>query len=406
MVTRVWCGTLIDGTGRPPLSRAEVVVDGGRILRVGRREGAQVSDAADVIDLKDLTVMPGLVDAHDHLGLDVGDEEAQLAESTEFVALRAAHNARAILRSGTTTLRDLGEKGDLGVALRRAVEAGVLLGPRLVVAGRNICRTAGHGWFIGREADGPYGLRTAVRDEVRKGADLIKIMVTGGVATPGSVVLAPEFTDEEVTAAVDEAHRRGRRVAAHGYGGDGVRSAVLAGVDSIEHGAYCSPNEVQLMAERGTFLVSTASVYQALVDAADTPAFARGKARDVVAAVRRLLPLAREKRVKLAVGTDENHCRLHREIDILVEAGFPPMEALVAATARGAEVCGLLDQVGTLDRGKSADLIAVAGDPLTDRACLALPRLVMKAGAAVFASGRDAAALSPAEAAEAALQPS
>ena len=385
----VLCGSLIDCTGRGPVHNVAVHVEGDRISSIQSQDQAPHPVDAEVIDLNDKTVLPGLIDCHDHFGVDIGDEEAQCAEPVEYIAFKCAKNARDILRAGITTVRSVGEKDLTGAMLKRAVEEGLIQGPRVVNSGRLIVRTGGHGWFIGRQADGPDALRAAVRAEVQDGADLIKIMVSGGVSTKGSDVLAPEFTDEETKALIDEAHRRGRKVAAHAHGGPGVASAVRAGVDSIEHGVFLTADDVQLMAEHGTYLVVTAGVMDEILQQDDVPAFMKEKIKDARNGFLKMLADARGTGLKIAVGTDENHGKLCYEMQTLHKVGYTPMEALLAGTKNAAELCELSDRLGTLEVGKVADLIAVRGDPLADLACLEDVHLVMKAGKVEFLNGRE-----------------
>jgi imidazolonepropionase-like amidohydrolase len=273
--------------------------------------------------------------------------------------------------------------------LKRAIEEGLIPGPRVLNSGRLIVRTGGHAWFIGHQADGPDALRAAVRAEVLAGSDLIKIMVTGGVSTRGSDVLAPEFTDEETEALIDEAHRRGRKVAAHAHGGPGVASAVRAGVDSIEHGVFLTAEDIQLMVEHGTYLVITAGVFDEIIHGENVPAFMKEKVKDAQDGFLKMLADTKGTGLKIAVGTDENHGKLWYEMQTLNKVGYTPMEALLAGTKNAAELCGLADRLGTVEVDKVADLIAVQGDPLADLACLQKVHLVMKAGKVEFVNGRE-----------------
>lgn len=361
-----------------------VHIEDGRIQSIGPREQAGPANGAQVIDLGDMTVLPGIIDCHDHFCIDIGDEEAQGAEPVEYLAFVCAKNARNILRAGVTTVRSVGEKGLLGPMVRRAISEGVIQGPRVITSGRLIVRTGGHGWFIAHEADGPDGLRAAVREEVKRGVDLIKIMVTGGVSTTGSNVLAPEFTDEEVRAVIDEAHRRGRKVAAHGHGGPGVASAVRAGVDSIEHGIFLTQDDIALMIEHGTYLVVTAGVFHEILRNPHVPPFMKAKLTDAESGFMQMLESTVGSGLKIALGTDENHGKVYYEMQVLRRAGYSPMDALLAGTRNAADLCGQADNIGTLEPGKFADLIAVQGDPLADPGVLDDVRFVMKGGKVEF----------------------
>jgi len=384
MSVLLYCHSLIDCTGREPMRDVAVCIEDGRIKSIGPREQGRATDSAQIIELGDMTMLPGIIDCHDHFCIDIGDEEAQGAEPAEYLAFVCAKNARNILRAGVTTVRSVGEKSLLGPMVRRAISEDIIQGPRVITSGRLIVRTGGHGWFLAHEADGPDGLRAAVREEVKRGVDLIKIMVSGGVSTSGSDVLAPELTDEEVYAVVDEAHRRGRKVAAHGHGGPGVAAAVRAGVDSIEHGIFLTQEDVDLMIEHGTYLVVTAGVFHEILHSPQVPAFMKAKLADAEAGFMRMLESTVGSGLKVALGTDENHGKVYYEMQILRRAGYTPMDALLAGTRNAADLCGLANDIGTLEPGKFADLIAVKGDPLADPGVLADVPFVMKGGKIEF----------------------
>jgi imidazolonepropionase-like amidohydrolase len=374
------CDQLVDGTGREPVRDGVVLIDEGRITAVGPRSEVQVPRDAEVLDWTGSTALPGLIDAHEHLGIDLGDEEGLFSQPVEYYVARSVRTARIIVSAGITTIRDCGEPGTVGQQMKRAIDDGVVPGPRLVAAGRNVCRTGGHGWKMGLQADGPDALRAAVRTLVREGSDVIKIMASGGISTAGSSVMGAEFTDEEFDALIDEAHRRGRKVAAHGHGGPGVAAAVRAGVDSIEHGLFLTDEDVALMAERGTYLVVTAGSFYVIRDNPEVPQFQKDKVGDAIDSHRAMLGRTRGTGLPIAVGTDECHGRLWFEMQLLREVGYEPLEAIRAATASGADLLGIADRVGTLEPGKLADVIAVPGDPLQDITVTQDVRFVMKGG--------------------------
>jgi imidazolonepropionase-like amidohydrolase len=386
-MTTLLCGTLIDGTGGEPVRNAAIRIEDQTITWAG--PAAQLARPRDdtVVDCGHLTIVPGLVNAHEHMGIDVNPGQAlqdYLTEPIEYLAMRAVKNARTALRSGNTTIRDMAAKGRISATVRRLIGEGLIPGPRMFIAGRNIVRTGGYGWFIGRTADGAEAFRQAIRDEVRENdIDHVKIMVTGGLAVKGSRVLQPEMRREEVVAAVDEAHRLGRKVAAHGYGGEGVRDAIEAGVDSIEHGAYLTEEDVAAMVKRGTFLVSTVGIFDAIAESPLDAAIGE-RARTAITNVRQVLSAAQRSGLRVAVGTDPLHGRLHREIAFLVEAGYSTIDALAVASRGGAELIGIADRVGTLEAGKLADVIGVQGDVAADIGRLADVALVMKAGSIEF----------------------
>jgi imidazolonepropionase-like amidohydrolase len=374
------CDQLIDGTGREPVRDGVILIDGDQIAAVGARSEVPIPPDAEVLDWSGSTAMPGLIDAHEHLGIDLGDEEGQLEQPVEYTVARCVRTARLIVSAGITTIRDCGERGAVGPVMKRAIDDGIVPGPRMVAAGRNLCRTGGHGWKMGLQADGPDGLRQAVRALVREGSDVIKIMASGGISTAGSTVMAPEFTDEEFVAVIDEAHRRGRRVAAHGHGGPGVASAVRAGVDSIEHGLFLTHEDIALMVEHGTYLVVTAGSFHVIRDSPNIPQFQKDKVGNAIDAHRGMLARTRGTGLRIAVGTDECHGRLWFEMQLLHEVGYEPLEAISAATASGADLLGFADRVGTLEVGKLADVIAIPGDPLADLRRIEQVGTVLKGG--------------------------
>ncbi len=374
------CGRIIDGTGSAPIINAVVLIKDGSIAKLGKRDNIAVDGTIQTINLESYTVLPGLIDSHDHLGTDLGDEEAQSREADVYTALRGVKNAREILRKGITTLRDMGEKNFIDIHLKRAIEEGIISGPRLLVSGRFITRTGGHVWFEGREADGPYEVRKAVREQVKVGADLIKIMISGGISTEGSSPISTDYTREEIEVAVEEAHRSGRKIAAHIHGGEGAEWAIEAGIDSIEHGIYLKEKDLALMAIKGVFLVVTTGVIRAGATDPKVPVFFREKCNEARSVYADTIRRAREIGVKVVVGCDELHGQLANEMTELVNIGFTPIEAIQSATKFAAELCGLERQIGTLEEGKWADCIAVAGNPIEDMTSIDRVKFVAKRG--------------------------
>jgi imidazolonepropionase-like amidohydrolase len=379
-VEYILCGTLIDATGAAATTNKVLVIDGERIVDILDRAEFDPGDNATIIDLSQYTVMPGMFDCHEHLTLDVGDEAAQCAEPDAWLTIVAVQNARKILEAGITTMRDVGEKNFIDVEMKRAIESGMVSGPRLLISGHPIIRTGGHAHFLGRETDGVGDMRRAVREQVKQGVDLIKIMVSGGMSTKGSRPDSQEFSTEEILACFDEAHRAGLPVAAHIHGGPGLRVAVEGGVDTVEHGIMMTEEDVQLLAEKGTWLVSTYGVGEAAATDPATPSFYRDKINRVLEHGQQVGRWLKQYNVKVAVGCDTNHGRMDMEMRALLRAGWSPMEALQALTIRGAELCGLQEDLGTLEKGKIADVIAVEGDVLEDPEVLNNVRFVMKAG--------------------------
>lgn len=378
MTLRIRLGTLIDGTGAPAKPDAVVVVENGRftqILSTSEHRG-QID-----VDLSGSTAIPGLVDAHDHLDLDVGDEELQSREPASYLTLRAIDNARRILNAGITTMRYPGAAKGVDLELKRAIDAGETPGPRLMIAGQPIMRTGGHAHFLGREADGVDDMRRAVREQLKKGADFIKIMVSGGMSTAGSSPLTQELADEEIATAIDEAHRAGVTIAAHAHGGPGVDVALAHGIDTIEHGVLLTREQIQNLASSGAVLVSTAAVTVATAGAPEAPFSYREKSSAAMAHGAQMLKWAKAANVTVAVGTDTAHARMDLEMQALLDAGWTALEAIRSLTLNGARAMRRSDELGSVEIGKVADLVVLDRDPLSDSAALLDVRRVMKDGA-------------------------
>jgi imidazolonepropionase-like amidohydrolase len=381
----VYASRLFDGTGTAPLADAAVLVEGDRIAAVGPRARVAVPPGTEVVDLGDRFVMPGLVDAHSHASIipGLGDQMGQMRQPVEPQLVRAVGNLRRHLRAGTTTLRVMGEEHFLDVTLRQAIEASQLAGPRLLVACRGITATNGHGRALSA-FDGEDQVRRGVRENLRAGADFIKVFATGGVSSTSRAGLDyAVYSRGEIRAAVEEAERVGTYVAAHAHAGKGLRLAVEEGVRTIEHGALVSDDDVELMIRREVWLVATLGIlfHPTGIEQGDAqrPAI-MAKLRQARELVTANFPRVLRSGVRLAVGTDSMHGLLPFELAKLVELGLSPRDALLAATSRGAAACRVDDQVGTLEPGKVADLVGVPGDPLADIAAMARVDFVMKAG--------------------------
>jgi imidazolonepropionase-like amidohydrolase len=377
----IHCGSLFTGVAADGfLHEASVAVDGDRVAAVS--QGWEPAAGREVVDLREFAVMPGLVDAHDHFGINMGDGSPAAGQDPQLRALKAAANARAMLASGITTLRNAGEKHNLGIHVRDAIDRGWIAGPRTVLSGVPICATGGHGWFLGMEVDGPDAVRRAVRQNVKAGADMIKMIITGGVTTPGVRVAAECTSAEEVEAAVKEAHALDRRIGVHCYGGPAATWAIDAGVDSIEHGTYLDDAQLDAMVERGTFLVATTSVMRAAARNERVVEFMRRRFGEIDDDYKQLLARARARGVRIATGCDTHHASMHEELATLLDAGFRVDEVLEIATLKGAQQCGREADVGSLEPGKLADFVAVDGD-LERSPVEALQRVVR-----VFKGGR------------------
>jgi imidazolonepropionase-like amidohydrolase len=382
---------VFDGVSEQVVENGAVVVEDGRIASVG--EARALPPGVEVVDLGDVTLLSGLIDAHVHLVWSASAEPHEVVEreSRALTTLRCAANAALHLGAGVTSVRDVGATDGLSIDIARAVELGVISGPRVVAAGRAIAMTGGHGWFIGREADGVEAVRHAVRSELKAGAGCIKLMASGGVYGHAEEPGSPQLTVEELRAGVAEAHKAGRKVAAHAYSAEAINNALSAGVDSIEHGSFLDRATAERMREQGTYLVPTLSVYQAMSDRGPelgSPDYIQRKTAEVLEASREAFRLALEIGVPLASGTDcgapgHPHGTLPEELRLMVEAGATPLEALRFGTSAAADLVGLGEEVGVLEPGMKADLLAVGGDPLRDIGALRDVRLVLRDGSKI-----------------------
>jgi len=372
---------LIDGTGAPPRTEITVTVDDGRIASVG---DAPPDPGVSTIELEGRTLLPGLIDAHVHLtSLGLPDVPGDLAEyALAFVA-------RRMLEGGITTIRDLGSYGRSLFRLREAIALGLCAGPRLVLCGQIVAATSpGARAFPGMycEADGPDGMRRAVREQIRQGVDFIKVMSTGALTVEHEDVNPAQLTAEELRAVVDESHRMGLTVASHAEGLAGIRLSVEAGVDTLEHGemAFESPDVLAAMAERGIMLVPTLCVFDLVADTDLFPEWMRERARFLRESAEKTVSAARREGVAMAMGADAGpHGENARELVRMVEAGLSPMEGIVAGTALAARACRLEGEIGTVEPGKAADLLVLDGDPLEDVRVFLDPErrwLVLQAG--------------------------
>jgi imidazolonepropionase-like amidohydrolase len=385
-------GTVFTATAGPdPVLRdAWVHVEDGRIAAVSDSE-PRVPDGVERIDAPTATLLPGLIDCHVHFALSGGpDWLAEIQQSYALACWRAATFARATLRAGFTSVRCLGGRDGMDTALRDAQRAGVVEAPRIVTANLAVCMTGGHGAWLGREADGPDEVRKAVREQLKAGADCVKLIATGGVMTPGVEVGSQQFSEHELRAGVEEAHKAGRKIAAHAHGSAGIRAAVRAGVDSIEHGSFLTDEIIGLMKARGTWLSMTLSSAAGFGDAPPgaVPDWAREKAARVAEAMADSFRTAYQAGVRLVLGTDAGtpynlHGANARELALIVQHGAAPVDALRAATLNGAELLQVSDRVGSIEVGKEADLVVCEGDAVQDvtRLCQAANiRLVVQAG--------------------------
>src|SRR6266699_1688228 len=392
-------GKLLDVKTGKELSNQAIVVEGDKIVSVGAASEVKPSPDDSVIDLPNATVLPGLIDAHTHLTFDPHFGYEMLALSVPREALTGAHNARLTLEAGFTTVRNVDARGYSDVALRDAINAGDVPGPRMLVSGPALSITGGHcdndllpyeyhATYLG-VADGVEQVQHKVREVIKYGADLIKVCATGGVLSKGDDPNASQYTLEEMKAIVADAHRLGRKVAAHAHGTQGILWASEAGVDSIEHGSYIDDAAIAEMKKNGTYLVPTLYLGDWFIEHAaenHVPDFLLVKAKAVMPAARKNVAHAFASGVKVAFGTDAAvypHGLNAREFAVMAKLGLTPLQAIQAATVNAADLLGWSDKIGGIDPGKWADIIAVDGDPVQDVTALEHVKFVMKGGAVV-----------------------
>ena len=378
-------------------SNQTIVIEGDKISQIAPSGEVKAAAGDTTIDLPDATLLPGLIDMHTHLTFELSSLSYEgLKISTAREALHGARNARRTLEAGFTTVRNLGAKDYADIALRDAINDGDVIGPRIVASGPALGITGGHCdenllppafHFQGEGvADGIEGVQHKVREVIKYGADVIKICATGGVLSKGDDPNASQYTLEEMKAIVADAHRLGRKVAAHAHGAEGVRWASEAGVDSIEHGHLMDDAAIATLKKNGTYLVPTLFLGEYMeknMDRSDVPEYSKQKMRDVIAAMRKNTGKAFAAGVKVAFGTDAAvypHGLNAGEFHVYVSLGMTPLAAIQAATINASDLLGPKFLVGALEPGKFADVIAVDGDPTKDVTILEHVKFVMKAG--------------------------
>jgi imidazolonepropionase-like amidohydrolase len=379
---------LFDGKSNAAVTPGVIIVNGGKIVGVGST--AAIPSGAQVIDFGDATLLPGFIDAHTHLSFPYSDDYKQstidsLQKTVAEQAIDATVNARVTLMAGFTTVRDVGSKDYLDVGLRNGIRNGDVPGPRMLVTVHAIGATGGHcdgedgfraGLFnhesgpLDGVVNGPDQARYAVRLDHKYGADMIKVCASGGVLSLTDDVDTPQLTQEELNAIVDEAHALRRKTAAHAHGAEAAKRAIRAGIDSIEHGSFLDDEALDMMKQRGTYLVPTLMAVQGIQEQLDRgiyiPPAIEVKARAAIAAIHATFQRALAKGVKIGLGTDAGvypHGRNAEEFHQMVDLGMKPVDALKAGTSSDADLLGLADKIGTLEAGKLADIVAVPGDP-------------------------------------------
>jgi imidazolonepropionase-like amidohydrolase len=362
--------TLYTGTGEK-LIQSALVIEGGKIVAAG--EEAVHMTVAETIDGQGKTVLPGLFDMHIHLGMDgVADPFAEMAKETQASsAFRHQANAQKQLQSGVTSVRNLGSKWHIDLAYRDAVNAGLLTGPTVYGSGQPIVMTGGHGYPLASEADGEDEVRKAARQTLKQGADVLKLMATGGVMTPGVDPGSPQLSEKEMRAAVEEALHAGKTTASHAQGTEGIQNAVRAGITTIEHGIFLDDETIDLMIKHGTVLVPTlAAPYYIVQNAASgaIPPHAVRKATFCFEVHQESFRKAVKAGVKIAAGTDAGtpfnlHGDFAKELELMYEGGMPIRDIITSATYQAASVLNVQDQTGSLEKGKTADFIVLSEDP-------------------------------------------
>jgi imidazolonepropionase-like amidohydrolase len=398
---------MFDGKSNALVQNGVVIVQGDRIIEAG--SNLPIPSGAQFIDLGDATLSPGFMDAHTHLTTDFSGNynERRLKEldlNVSEQAIIATAFARATVEAGFTTVRDLGSRivasrEFVDVALRNSINKGVIVGPRMLVATKGIGATGGHfdptsgfrDFLFGREPDytdgianGPDEIRKAVRFEVKNGADVIKAAVSGGVLSLADEVDTPQLTPAEMAALVDESHRLRKKVAVHCHGDQAAREAIEAGVDSIEHGSFMKAEAVSMMKKKGIFLTPTLMASEWIMGKLDNyPPELQAKAKAATAARSEMFRNAVKMGVKISFGTDAAvypHGQNAKEFKLMVDLSMTPVDALKSATANDAELLGIAQKVGTLEKGKLADVIAMPGDPTSDITTTERVSFVMKEG--------------------------
>jgi len=378
----------IDVENEVVIEDAVIIVENEKFKKVGR--DIEIPKEAEVIDLEGKTVLPGIIDAHIHSMLDAsGDPHTTMENENDAVTIIKAQKAlEKTLKAGVTYVRDLGGAEHYDLGLREAASRGIFNGPRMQVAGRVITMTGGHGYRMGRETDGVADARKAAREQLKAGVDVVKIMSTGGVMTKGVEPGSPQLSFEEIQAAVEEAHKACRKTATHAQGTVGIKNAIRAGIDSIEHGFFLDQEAVDMMKERGTFLVATLVAPYWIIEKGvenGVPEYAVEKSKKVIKKHFESFEFAFKNDVKIAMGTDagtpfNEHGKNTYELKLMVEAGMPPIKAIKAATLGGAELLDILDDFGSIEEGKVADMVVVKGNPAENIEDIFNVESVFKAG--------------------------
>jgi len=364
---------VIDGTGQTT-ERATVIIRGSTIAAIGSDRDLAPPRGTCKIDGRGLTLLPGLIDCHVHLCLGAEPDviDAIAKEPPALTLLKSSQAARWTLEAGFTTVRDVGSRDHSIFTLQRAIDEGLIPGPRIVAAGQAICMIGGHARFIGQEVEGAEQVRSVVRAQIAAGAAVIKVIASGGVLTPGTSPDQAQMTVDELRAAVDESQRAGRKVAAHAHGSSGMKNAIQAGVHSIEHATLMDGAAATMMKQQGVFMVPTLSALATTAACrlgCGIPESALDKAKSMTKRHQVSFKHALRDGIQIAMGTDAGtpfnfHGENAQELERMVSFGMSPMQAILASTSAAARLIGIQDQVGTIEKGKLADLLLVEGNPL------------------------------------------
>jgi imidazolonepropionase-like amidohydrolase len=382
-------GLLIDGTGADPLSGGSLIIRGAKIEDVGtltEDDLARLAErGAEIVDVDGRVIMPGLINLHQHLDnrWGKGSYQERAGQPITYLLMRAARNALLDLQEGVTTVRDLASKQRTNLVVKKAINEGMIVGPRVVACGQPIAMTGGHGWDLCIEADGVDQVRKAARQLLKDGADLIKIMASGGYVEPDKdLPTSPQMNEDEMVAAFDEAKKAGKKTTVHAHPPAAIQASIRAGADCIEHGILIDDETSQMMADEGIFLVPTVGELYVMATRGrelGRPAWLVDlHEEDLEFNIQRLSPPIKAG-VLMGVGTDVAGS-MALEMELMEKGGLSAMDVLVAATKHGAMVCDLADQTGTLEPGKLADVIVVDGNPLVNMADVANVELVFKEG--------------------------
>ncbi|WP_368296931.1 amidohydrolase family protein [Cytobacillus firmus] len=382
-------GSIIDGLNDEVRENSYIKVEDGRITEVKEGEPGD-AEGFEVIDCTGKYILPGLIDCHVHLVWNGSADPQSLIknEENDRIALEAYKHALDTLKLGVTTVRDLGAPDRTVLHVRNVIDSGLLSGPTIIAAGAPICMTGGHVYYLGYESDGPDEVRKNTRRVLKEGADLVKVMATGGIYTKGEEPGSVQLTIEELSAAKEEALKKNKKVSAHADGIEGIMNCLEVGIDTIEHGIYADRQALEIMKNQGTFLVPTMAVMRQLISSPDIPAYALEKAKQVVGPHFSMLQEAVQIGVKIATGTDCGSPLTppryyYDELAIMHEAGMSEMEVIKASTSVAAECLGIEDQRGSISPGKYADLLIADINPLNDLNSLRGDKLVMKNGVLV-----------------------